>query len=101
MNKQQLINKLKPLSEFSGMVPATEVIKMLEKLEGEGSGPLSEDQVSSLANYISDSIDSDGMDAISDYELSMSHREVELDSISFDVEHTIKTAINDWFLQND
>ena len=97
MNKQQLINKLKPLSEFSGMVPATEVIKMLEKLEGGGSGSLSEDQISKLAKNISDSINSEGTSVVSDYDLSMSYREVELDSIDFNtsdirdiVEDTLK-----------
>ena len=66
---------------------------------------LSDEQVKSLTLHITDAICSHGdtQSLISDYDLSMSYREVEIDSISFDdgnVEDVVKEGINEWINNN-
>jgi ATP-dependent protease HslVU (ClpYQ) ATPase subunit len=45
---------------------------------------LTKDQVQEIADAIASEIRGEGTDLISDYDLSMSYREVELDSVEFD-----------------
>ena len=69
------------------------------------SSKLSDEQVKSLALCITDAICSynDTQALISDYDLSMNYREVEIDSISFDdgnIEDAVKEGINEWIENN-
>ena len=92
MTKQQLLDKLKIGDDLVKMtlVPVSEVIKWIDELESE---TLSED----IIDDIVDEIVGEDMDLINDYELEMSYREVELDSISIDrdrVWEAIKRVLN-------
>jgi len=93
MTKQELLEKLNSSDELVRMafVPVSEVINWVNELEEETT-TLSDDLVDQIAEEIMDL----GLDLISDYDLSMSYREVELDSIDFNedaIKESIKRAI--------
>jgi len=93
MTKQQLLDKLNSSDELVRMafVPVSEVIKWVDELENESS-TINDDIIDSIVAEIA-GLD---MDIISDYDLSMSYREVELDSISLDsgnIEEAVRQAI--------
>jgi len=93
MTKQELLDKLNSSDELVRMafVPVSEVIKWVDELENE-SPTITDDLISSIVSEI-EGLD---MDIISDYELSMRYREVELDSISLDsgnIEDAVRQAI--------
>jgi hypothetical protein len=93
MTKQQLLDKLNSSDELVRMafVPVSEVIKWVDELENE-STTITDELISSIVSEI-EGLD---MDIISDYDLSMSYREVELDSISLDsgnIEEAVRQAI--------
>jgi len=87
-------------SSFPSLYTKEDVIKVLRDLEetlkpyindedGEEetetvSKGLTKDQVQEIADAIASEIRGEGTDLISDYDLSMSYREVELDSVEFD-----------------
>ena len=93
MTKQELLDKLNSSDELVRMafVPVSEVIKWVDELENES--PTITDE---LINDIVSEIEGLDMDIVSDYELSMRYREVELDSISLDsgnIEDAVRQAI--------
>jgi len=93
MTKQELLDKLNSSDELVRMafVPVSEVIKWVDELENE-STTITDELISSIVSEI-EGLD---MDIISDYDLSMSYREVELDSISLDsgnIEEAVRQAI--------
>jgi len=93
MTKQELLDKLNSSDELVRMafVPVSEVIKWVDELENE-SPTITDELISSIVSEI-EGLD---MDIISNYELSMRYREVELDSISLDsdnIEDAVKQAI--------
>ena len=93
MTKQELLEKLNSSDELVRMafVPVSEVINWVNELE-ETTTTLGDDLVDQIAEEIMDL----GLDLISDYDLSMSYREVELDSIDFNedaIKESIKRAI--------
>jgi hypothetical protein len=91
MTKKQLLDKLQSSEELVKMayVPVSEVINWVKELESSSiTRELVDDIVESLQNEIS----SEGIDLIDDYELSMSYREVELDSVEFN-DGKIKRAV--------
>lgn len=93
MTKQELLDKLNSSDELVRMafVPVSEVIKWVDELENES--PTITDE---LINDIVSEIEGLDMDIVSDYELSMRCREVELDSISLDsgnIEDAVRQAI--------
>jgi hypothetical protein len=93
MTKQELLDKLNSSDELVRMafVPVSEVIKWVDELENE-SPTITDDLISSIVSEI-EGLD---MDIVSDYELSMRYREVELDSISLDsgnIENAVRQAI--------
>lgn len=66
---------------------------------------LTDEQVKSLTTAITDAIcgHGDTQSLISDYDLSMHYREVEIDSISFDdgnIEDVVQYGINEWLENN-
>jgi hypothetical protein len=88
MNKQELLLKLNGSEELIGsaLVPVSEVIKWVMALE-ESNIDLVE-----LEEQLMSEIMGEDLELISDYELSMSYREVELESIEFS-ESSLRNAI--------
>jgi len=82
MTKQQLLDKLQSSDELVKIayVPVSEVIKWVNELNGGGiTKEIIDDAVEALQNEFH----SEGTDMISDYELEMNYREVELTSVEF------------------
>jgi hypothetical protein len=91
MTKQQLLDKLQSSDELVKIayVPVSEVIKWVNELNGGGiTKEIIDDAVEALQNEFN----SEGTDMISDYELEMNYREVELSSIEFD-DNKIKRVV--------
>jgi hypothetical protein len=88
MNKQELLLKLNGSEELIGsaLVPVSEVIKWVMALE-ESNIDLVE-----LEEQLMSEIMGEDLELISDYELSMSYKEVELESVDFN-ESTLRNAI--------
>jgi hypothetical protein len=88
MNKQELLAKLNGSEELIGsaLVPVSEVIKWVMALE-ESNIDLVE-----LEEQLMSEIMGEDLELISDYELSMSYKEVELESVDFN-ESTLRNAI--------
>jgi hypothetical protein len=94
MTKQELLDKLNSSDELVRMafVPVSEVIKWVDELEENNNTTITDELISSIVSEI-EGLD---MDIISDYELSMRYREVELDNISLDsgnIEEAVRQAI--------
>ena len=106
-------------SSFPSLYTKEDVIKVLRDLEATlkdfiGSDEedetetvskgLTRDQVQEIADAIASEIRDGGTDLIEDYDLSMSYREVELDSLTLDesrVAKEIERAITGWFEYNE
>jgi|MesohylFT_1024984.scaffolds.fasta_scaffold151306_1 hypothetical protein len=88
MNKQELLLKLNGSEELIGsaLVPVSEVIKWVMALE-ESNIDLVE-----LEEQLMSEIMGEDLELISDYELSMSYKEVELESVDLN-ESTLRNAI--------
>ena len=56
-----------------------DVLALLDKVQ---VGSLNDDQINELTNNIVGEIENEGVDLFDDYTLTMSHREVELDSVN-------------------
>jgi AAA+ ATPase superfamily predicted ATPase len=89
MTKKELLEKLNSSDELVKLayIPVSEVIKWINELE-ESSNEMNEE----LIDQIVDEIANEGFQLIDDYDLSMSYREVELDSVELD-RNVIKRAI--------
>lgn len=103
MTKQELIAQLEgPATVEFTFMPVSKVIELLNQLEETSSVPsLSDEDISDLASAISESLNDQGMDLISDYDLSMSYKEVELDSVDLDssrIEREVTSALKDFFI---
>jgi hypothetical protein len=101
-------------SSFPSLFTKEDVIKVLwdleQKLKAEinkneiTTKSLTEAQIKEIAKNATSSIASEGMDLVEDYELSMSYREVELDSLTLDesrITNAIERVIADWFESNE
>lgn len=88
MNKQELLAKLNGSEELIGsaLVPVSEVIKWVMALE-ESNIDLVE-----LEEQLMSEIMGEEMELIDDYELSMSYKEVALESVDFN-ESSLRNAI--------
>ena len=90
MTKQQMLAQLSEAQALTSpevALPISFVIKMVESLEEPQASTkivIHEGQMNDLVNSISEGITDAGLDLVDDYELSMSYREVELDSIDYD-----------------
>lgn len=90
MTKQQTVELLQ--KQLPGFYSVEQVINLINGIEDTNSaGPLNEEQINEIADQIAEEIVDEGTDLISDYELSMSYREVELDSVDYN-ERTIVNA---------
>jgi hypothetical protein len=93
MTKTELLAKLNSSDELVKMafVPVSEVINWVNELENE-TPEITNDLIDSIVSEIVN----EEMDLIEDYDLSMSYREVELDSVSIDggrVERAVRRAL--------
>lgn len=87
---------------FSSIMTREDVLHLLDCLEvTESQFGLTPDQLTELSADIANEIADEGTNIVEDYELSMSYKEVELDSIDFDqnrihniAEKAIKHFIN-------
>jgi hypothetical protein len=94
MTKQTLLAQLAgPASVDFTFMPVNKVIELINELdETPSSSGLTEEDIKELAKSIAESIASEGMDLVEDYDLSMSYREVELDSVELDESRISKEA---------
>jgi len=104
MKKQELIDKLMIISNtgLTVSISVNDVIKLVSELE-DNSFALTESIMNDMVNAISDSIESDGISLIDDYDLSMDYKEVTMDSVDFntrELKSTIRSAINDYIEVN-
>ena len=103
-------------SSFPSLYTKEDVIKVLRDLEATlkdfiGSDEettskvsLTKEQIKEIAENAASSVVSEGLDLVEDYDLSMSYREVELDSLTLDesrVAKEIERAITGWFEYNE
>ncbi len=101
MTKQATINLLK--QQLPGFYSAEQVIDMISKIEPEVleayEFEFTDERIKTLVGNVVDEIRDLGIDLISDYDLSMSYKEVELDSIdlsSHSVKEAVESAVENW-----
>lgn len=94
MTKQELIAQLAgPASVDFTFMPVGKVIELIGELDETPSpSALTEADIKELARSIAEDITSVGVDLVEDYDLSMSYREVELDSVDLDEDRISKEA---------
>jgi hypothetical protein len=103
MTKQQTLDTLK--SQLPGFYSAEQVIALIEGIEESTTVPLgfTDEQRSELVDTIAEEIAGMGMDIVSDYDLSMSYKEVEIDDIDFDthsIKNVIENVLDNWIDEN-
>jgi hypothetical protein len=89
MNKQQTIELLS--KQLPGFYSVEQVIEMIKNIDESGPS-LTKMNYDELVETLIDNIDGYGVDAIGNYELEMSDREVTLEQVSFDY-RTLHNAI--------
>ncbi len=97
-NKITIEEATKQISEgFSSIYSKDDVLHLLSVIETSSSGfELTDNQICNLSADIANELSDRGIDIVDDYELSMSHREVELDSIDFNnsgIQDVVEDAI--------
>jgi hypothetical protein len=103
MTKKQTIDTLK--SQIPSFYSLEQVIALIEGIEESATVPLgfTDEQRSELVDTIADEIAGLGMDAVSDYDLSMNYKEVEIDNIDFDthsIKNVIENVLDTWIDEN-
>jgi len=101
MTKQATIDLLK--QQLPGFYSAEQVIDMISKIEPEVLDAyefeFTDERIKTLVDNVVDEITDQGLDLISDYDLSMNYKEVELDSIDINnhsVKGAVKSAVKNW-----
>jgi len=101
MTKQATIDLLK--QQLPGFYSAEQVIDMISKIEPEVleayEFEFTDERIKTLVDNVVDEITDQGLDLISDYDLSMNYKEVELDSIdlsSYSVKNAVNSAVKNW-----
>jgi hypothetical protein len=101
MTKQATIDLLK--QQLPGFYSAEQVIDMISKIESEVleayEFEFNDDQIRTLVDNVVDEISNLGIDLVSDYDLSMNYKEVELDSIDLNnhqIKGAVKSAVQNW-----
>jgi len=97
-NKITIEEAIKQISEgFSSIYSKDDVLHLLSVLKVEDADvEFSEDAIRDLSADIANELSDAGTDIIDDYELSMSYKEVELDSIDFStsgIKNIVENAI--------
>ena len=91
MTKQETIELLG--QQLPGFYSVEQVIKIINDIE-DSPFEISDDMINTISDEIVESLSSEGMDIVNDYDLSMNYREVELDSIHLN-EKAIKAVVQD------
>ena len=101
MTKQATIDLLK--QQLPGFYSAEQVIDMISKIEPEVLDAyefeFTDERIKTLVDNVVDEINDLGIDLVSDYDLSMSYKEVELDSIDLNnhqIKGAVKSAVQNW-----
>jgi len=101
MTKQETIDLLK--QQLPGFYSVEQVIDMISKIEPEVleayEFEFTDEQMETLVGNVVDEISDLGIDLVSDYDLSMNYKEVELDSIDISnhsVKGAVKSAVQNW-----
>jgi len=87
---------------FPSIYTKDDVNKLLSKLKDsileESEEPITvvfdDEKITNIANGIFDELESEGLDIVDDYDLSMSYREVELDRIDLNKRTIIRSVTN-------
>jgi hypothetical protein len=98
MTKQETIDLLG--KQLPGFYSVEQVIKMVNDIEEPETSEFHSDSIRELCDNIAESLSSEGTDLIDDYDLSISGREVELDSIDLDenrIARIVKDIVEDFF----
>jgi len=101
MTKQQTIELLG--QQLPGFYSVEQVIKMINDIEDSGEFEISDEMVKTLSEDIAEALSNEGTDIVDDYELTMSYREVELDSIDLNgskIRAAVKDAIEAYIDNN-
>ena len=101
-NKITIEEAVKQINEgFSSIYSKDDVLHLLSVIETKNDEfELTDNQISNLSVDIANELNSAGTDIVDDYELSMSYREVELDSIGFDhrsIRDIVDNAVTHFF----
>jgi hypothetical protein len=93
MTKQQLLDKLQSSEELIKIayVPVSEVINWVKELK---NNSITQEMINEISDTLQDEFNSEGMDLVRDYDLTMNYREVELDSVDFDTSRINKIVHN-------
>jgi len=101
MTKQATIDLLK--QQLPGFYSVEQVIDMISKIEPEVLDAyefeFNDERIKTLVGNVVDELRDQGIDLISDYDLSMNYKEVELDSIdlsSHSVKGAVESAVENW-----
>jgi hypothetical protein len=101
MTKQETIDLLK--QQLPGFYSVEQVIDMISKIEPEVleayEFEFNNERIGVLVGNVVDELRDQGLDLISDYDLSISYREVELDSIDISnhsVKGAVESAVENW-----
>jgi len=101
MTKQETIDLLK--QQLPGFYSAEQVIDMISKIEPEVLDAyefeFTDERIKTLVDNVVDEISDLGIDLVSDYDLSMNYKEVELDSIDLNnhqIKGAVKSAVQNW-----
>ena len=96
--KQQL------LEGVSSIMTREDVLHLLECIEVKSESKLTTDQINNLSADIANELVDTGMDIVNDYDLSVSGREIELDSIEFrhdSIQDMVAEIIENFINSND
>ena len=97
MTKQQTVELLE--KQLPGFYSVEQVIKLINDIEDNGSFELNDGYINDLSSDIAEALQGEGTNIVDDYELSMSYKEVELDSIDFstsDINRVIRDVLKDF-----
>ena len=96
MNKQQTIELLqKQLPSFYSLEQVIKIISDIEEEKAYVKVGISDELIDSISEYVADA----GLDLITDYDLEMSYKEVELSDVQVDTD-VIRKAIRSAIIDN-
>ena len=100
MTKQETIDLLG--KQLPGFYSVEQVIKLISDIEESDKFKLNDSYINDLSSDIADALAGEGTNIIDDYDLSMSYKEVELDSIEFDsvtINRVVRDVLTDFMEQ--
>lgn len=94
MKKEELLQKLTSSEEIKNVayIPLHQVIEWVKELEETRS--ISKEDIGHIAREVASDLENEGLNILTDYDLDMNGREVELDNISLN-EDLIERIVKD------